>query len=119
MTVTGVDFVALQVRDLEAAAAFYEKRLGLKRAPSAPPHAVVFDTTPIPFAVREPLPGVELPESPGAGVALWFKADDAQRLHDELADGGVPIVSAPVDGPFGRTFSFAGPEGYVVTVHDQ
>jgi hypothetical protein len=30
----------------------------------------------------------------------------------------VPITSAPVDGPFGRTFSFADPEGYVVTVHD-
>jgi predicted enzyme related to lactoylglutathione lyase len=118
MTVTGVDFVALQVRDLEAAASFYEQRLGLKRAPAGPPHAVVFDTAPIPFAVREPLPGVRLPERPGAGVALWLKADDAQRLHDELAGAGVPIMSAPVDGPFGRTFSFADPEGYVVTVHD-
>ncbi len=118
MTVTGIDFVALQVRDLEAAAAFYEKRLGLKRAPG-PEHAVVFDTAPIAFAVREPLPGVELPERPGAGVALWFKSDDAQRLHDELAGAGVPIVAAPVDGPFGRTFSFADPEGYVVTVHGQ
>ena len=118
MTVTGIDFVALQVRDLEAAAAFYEKRLGLKRAPG-PAHAVVFDTAPIAFAVREPLPGVELPERPGTGVVLWFKSDDAQRLHDELAGAGVPIVAAPVDGPFGRTFSFADPEGYVVTVHDQ
>lgn len=118
MTVTGIDFVALQVRDLEGAAAFYEERLGLKHAPG-PPHAVVFDTAPIAFAVREPLPGVVLPESPGAGVALWFKADDAQRLHDELAGAGVPIVSAPVGGPFGRTFSFTDPEGYVVTVHDQ
>jgi predicted enzyme related to lactoylglutathione lyase len=62
---------------------------------------------------------VELPERPGAGVALWFKSDDAQRLHDELAGAGVPIVAAPVDGPFGRTFSFADPEGYVVTVHGQ
>ena len=32
-TVTGPDFVALQVRDLEASARFYEERLGLERAP--------------------------------------------------------------------------------------
>lgn len=118
MTVTGIDFVALQVRDLAKAAEFYEKRLGLKRDPAGPPHAIVFATQPIPFAVREPLPGVELPQRPGTGVALWLKADDAQRLHDELKAADVPIVAPPVDGPFGRTFSFADPEGYVITIHD-
>ena len=60
MAVTGLDFVALQVRDVEQSATFYEKQLGLTRAPFAPPGAVVFTTTPIPFAVREPLPGVDL-----------------------------------------------------------
>ncbi|AQZ60127.1 unnamed protein product [[Actinomadura] parvosata subsp. kistnae] len=119
MTVTGIDFVALQVRDVEQAAAFFETRLGLKRAPASPPGAVVFATEPIPFAVREPLPGVDLPERPGTGVALWLKAGDAQQLHDELQAAGVPIVGPPVDGPFGRTFSFAGPEGYVITIHDR
>lgn len=34
-SVTGPDVVALQVRD--AAAAFYETHLGLRRAPSSPP----------------------------------------------------------------------------------
>ncbi|UBU10854.1 VOC family protein [Nonomuraea gerenzanensis] len=119
MTVTGIDFVALQVRDLDQAAAFYETRLGLERSPVSPPHAIVFATEPIAFAVREPLPGVELPERPGTGVALWLKAGDAQRLHDELQAAGVPIVTPPVDGPFGRTFSFADPDGYVVTIHDR
>jgi catechol-2,3-dioxygenase len=33
VTVTGPDFIALQVRDLDSAAAFYEDRLGLRRAP--------------------------------------------------------------------------------------
>src|SRR5690606_40719149 len=44
MTVTGPDFLALQVRDLEASAAFYETHLGLTRAPASPPGAVVFQT---------------------------------------------------------------------------
>lgn len=122
MTVTGVDFIALQVRDLSAAAAFYETRLGLRRAPVSPPHAVVFATTPIAFALREPLPGVDLDAvtpHPGAGVALWLHATGAQALHDELAEAGVPIVTAPADGPFGRTFTFRDPDGYAVTVHDK
>ncbi|MFB4315509.1 VOC family protein [Actinomadura sp. 21ATH] len=118
MTVTGPDFVALQVRDLEAAAAFFEERVGLTRAPAAPPGAVVFATEPIPFAVREPLPGVDLGGGrPGLGVALWFATDDAQALHDRLAAAGVPIAVPPQDGPFGRAFTFLGPEGYAITAH--
>jgi predicted enzyme related to lactoylglutathione lyase len=53
----------------------------------------------------------------GWGVALWLKADDPQSLHDDLVDHGVPITAAPFDGPFGRTFSFADPDGYAVTIH--
>ncbi len=122
MTVTGPDFVALQVRDLNRAAEFYETRLGLRRSPTSPPGAVVFDTTPIAFAVREPLPGVDLDAArptPGIGVALWLHAQDAQRLHDALAEAGVPIPVSPFDSPFGRTFTFTDPDGYAITIHDQ
>jgi predicted enzyme related to lactoylglutathione lyase len=120
VTVTGPDFIGLQVRDLPAAAAFYETHLGLRRAPTSPPGAVVFDTTPIPFAVREPLPGVDLDtaQRPGLGVAVWLKTADAPALQDALAAAGVPIVKAVEKGPFGRHFAFADPEGYVITVHD-
>lgn len=119
VTVDGPDFIALQVRDVEAAAAFCEKHLGLRRAPASPPGAVVFATEPIPFAVREPLPGVDLDAAaqPGLGVALWFRTSDAQELHDQLAAAGVPIITAPKDSPFGRTFTFTGPEGYAITAH--
>ncbi len=117
-----VSFVSLQVRDLDAAAAFYESRLGLRRAPASPPGAVVFATGPVSFAVRTPLPGVDLDAvtpHPGAGVALWLAADDAQALHDTLAAAGVPIVAAPVDSPFGRTFTLSDPDGYAITIHTQ
>jgi predicted enzyme related to lactoylglutathione lyase len=121
MSVAGPDFIALQVRNLEDAARFYESRLGLQRAVVSPPGAVVFDTTPIPFAVREPMSGVDLdaPSArPGLGVALWLRADDAQALHDALEAAGIRILVAPFDSPFGRTFTFADPDGYAVTVHD-
>jgi predicted enzyme related to lactoylglutathione lyase len=38
---------------------------------------------------------------------------DVERQHLQL------IVSAPIDGPFGRTFTFADPDGYQVTLHDR
>lgn len=118
-TVTGPDFLALQVRDLERAAAFYEQQLGLQRAAHAPTGAVLFATEPISFAVREPGPGTDLSAGPrGMGVVLWLKADDPQALHDRLADNGVSILTPPFDGPFGRTFALEDLDGYAITVHD-
>lgn len=122
MTVTGPDFAALQVRDLERSADFDQTRLGLRRAPTSPPGAVVFATEPVPFAVREPQPGLDLETirpRPGAGVALWLYADNAQALHDELVTAGVPIAVGPAGGPFGRMSTFTDPDGYAITIHDQ
>lgn len=122
MTVTGPDFISLQVRDLARSADFYESRLGLRRAAVSPPHGVVFDTEPTAFAVREPQPALDMEAirpRPGAGVALWLHADDAQTLHDQLVKAGVAILAEPIDGPFGRTFTFADPDGYAVTIHDK
>lgn len=117
--VSGPSFIALQVRDLDRAANFYEQRLGLARAPQSPPDAIVFATEPIAFAVRKPVPGVDLSSGPaGLGVALWLASADAQGLHDHLVSEGVTIRAEPFDGPFGRTFTFEDLDGYLVTVHD-
>ena len=114
----GPGFISLQVHDIEASAAFYEKYLDLKRQPG-PPHAVVFDTKPAAFAVRDALPGVDLSVPLGVGVGIWLHATNAQEIHDTLVSDGITIVTAPVDGPFGRTFTFADPDGYAITLHDR
>ena len=121
MPVTGPDFVSLQTRDLSASQAFYERYLGLVRSPAGPPHAVLFTTTPVAFALRDLVPGTDLDavEQPGLGAALWLHATDVQQIHDALVADGHRIVSAPVDGPFGRTFTLADPDGYHVTLHDR
>jgi predicted enzyme related to lactoylglutathione lyase len=120
MTVTGPDFIALQVRDLDRAASFYESSLGLTRAAASPPGAVVFDTRPIAFAVRQPLPGLDLDAAPhpGVGVALWLHCDATQELHDALVAAETTIVSPPAPGPFGLMFTFEDPEGYLITIHE-
>ncbi|MFC7788116.1 VOC family protein [Microbacterium sp. MAHUQ-60] len=121
MPVTGPDFISLEVRDLDASQAFYEHYLGLVRAPAGPPHAVVFDTKPIAFAVRDIVPGTDLASTtrPGIGAAIWLHATDVQAIHDALAADGHAITAAPIDGPFGRTFTFADPDGYLITLHDR
>jgi predicted enzyme related to lactoylglutathione lyase len=115
--VLGPDFVALQVRDVEASARFYEEMLGLERMPGISPDAVVFATEPVPFAVRRPLVDLEAVDKLGWGVALWMRSDDAQTLHDAMKGAGVRITQQPFDGPFGRTFTFVDPDGYAVTLH--
>ena len=121
MPVTGPDFVSLQVRGLAASQAFYEQYLGLVRSPAGPPHAVVFATTPIAFALRDLEPGTDLDSAsrPGVGAAIWLHATGVQEIHDALVADGHPVVAAPIDGPFGRTFTFADPDGYHVTLHDR
>ncbi|AXT86506.1 glyoxalase [Aeromicrobium sp. A1-2] len=121
MPATGPDFISLQARDLAASQAFYEKYLGLVRSQAGPPHAVVFETKPITFALRDVVPGTDLASvaQPGIGAAIWFHATDVQDIHDALVADGHTIVSGPIDGPFGRTFTFADPDGYQVTLHDR
>ena len=121
MPVTGPDFISLQARDLDASQSFYETYLGLVRSPAGPPHAVVFETTPIAFALRDVVAGTDLDAAPqpGIGAAIWMHATDVQHIHDALVADGHTIVTTPFDGPFGRTFTFADPDGYHVTLHDR
>lgn len=120
MPATGPDFISLQALDLDASQAFYEKYLGLVRSQVGPPHAVVFETKPIAFALREVVAGTDIASvsQPGIGVAIWLHATEVQATHDALVADGHTIVASPIDGPFGRTFTFADPNGYHVTLHD-
>ena len=121
MPATGPDFISLQARDLAASQAFYERYLGLVRSPAGPPHAVVFDTKPIAFALRDLVPGTDLGSvaQPGLGAAIWLHATEVQAIHDALVAHGQTIFAAPIDGPFGRTFTLADPDGYHITLHDR
>ena len=118
MSLIGPDFVALQVRDPETSARFWEGRLGLVRAERSPPDAVLFDTRPVPFALRRPLVDLDASDLPGHGVALWFGAESVDTVHDEVVAHGLEVVRPLERGPFGRTFAFRDPDGYLITVHD-
>jgi len=113
----GPDFIGIQVENIEAARTFYTEVVGLTLAPRSPPGAFVFDTRPVPFAVRQPVVDLEATDKLGWGIALWFGCDDADALHAHLAEQGIQIEFSPKDGPFGRYFAFRDPFGYSITAH--
>ncbi|MBA4791687.1 MAG: VOC family protein [Rhizobiales bacterium] len=113
----GPDFIGIQVADLDAARAFYTEVVGLTAVPNGPAGAVVFDTKPIPFAVRAPVVDLDAVDMLGHGIAIWFGCDDADALHAHLSSRDVSIAFPPKDGPFGRYFAFQDPFGYTITAH--
>jgi catechol 2,3-dioxygenase-like lactoylglutathione lyase family enzyme len=115
--VSGLDFVALQVTDLERSRSFWSETVGLRVAPGAPPGAVVFATTPIPFAITTPKVGLKGSTRLGWGVALWMHTVDADALCARLNGRGVRILAELSDGNFGRQFTFADPDGYAIVAH--
>lgn len=111
----GPDFISLQVRDFAASRAFYTEMLGFSvDSRFDAPDFVLFDTTTIPFALSQAK--VNLPQ-PGLGVILWIDCDEVDELHARLEAAGTTIITPPFDGPFGRTFVFADPDGYRITVN--
>src|SRR3954465_13804563 len=122
MPATGPDFISLQARDLDASQAFYERYLGLVRSQAGPPHAVVFETRPIAFALRDVVPGTDLDSvtQPGIGAAIWLHATGVQDIHwapapgvggppGAAGGGGPPVVPGADRGPVGRAFPLRRP----------
>jgi catechol 2,3-dioxygenase-like lactoylglutathione lyase family enzyme len=119
---TGPAFVGLQVRDVKALADFYEKTLGFRRNPAVFPNGVAgFLTYPIPFGLIPLPPFVDRDRIPRPVEApgIWFKTADSQAVHNALVEAGVTILRAPLDGRFGRQFTFVDPDGYAITIYDR
>ncbi len=115
----GPDFISLQVRNLAASRTFYTEVLGLEvDARFDAPDFVLFDSNSIPFALSQTK--VNLDEAPqlGLGMTLWIDCDFVNELHVALEAKGITILTPPYDGPFGRTFVFADPDGYRLTINE-
>lgn len=115
----GPDFISLQVRNFSVSRAFYTEVLGLavdQRFDA--PDFVLFDTTTIPFALSEAKGNLDEVPQPGLGVTLWLDCDHIDELHATMEAAGATIITPPYDGPFGRTFVFADPDGYRITANE-
>jgi predicted enzyme related to lactoylglutathione lyase len=115
----GPDFISLQVSNFSASRTFYTELLGLmvdERFDT--PDVVVFDTNSIPFALSAAKVNLNEAPQPGWGMTLWIDCDQVNELHAKLQAAGVTIITPPFDGPFGRTFVFADPDGYRLTANE-
>jgi predicted enzyme related to lactoylglutathione lyase len=115
--ISGPDFITLLVSNLEASYKFYKEQIGLNESSEKRPNAYAFDTKPCGFAIRKS-PDSRKFKNSGQGIIIWLRALDATRLLNELNGRGVPIVDDLRKSPFGMTFSFKDPDGYIITVHD-
>jgi len=116
--IIGPSFLPLQVTDLERSKVFYTDVLELEIDPKGPPHAYVFKTEPIAFAIREPNMDLSLSTKLGWGITPWFRVKNVQELHDRLVPKGVKVLTEVQPGPFGDFFTFQDPDGYILTAHE-
>ena len=89
--ITRLGQIQLRASDVERAADFYEKVLGLKLLFKAPPGLAFFDCG----GVRLMLDRPQKPEFDHAGSILYFAVPDIQAAHATLKDKGVRFEDEP------------------------
>ena len=108
-------FISIAVSEIGRSAAFYERYLGAIRDTfDFGGGAVAFVGWPA-FALNAARP----PSPDTTTIQLWWRASDAAALYEQVVADGIPILQEPYDGPFGRTFAMADPDGYRVTVYEK
>ncbi len=113
-------FISISVSDVERSAAFYESYLGAIRDTfDFGPSSAVFVGWPTYALSSAGRPGPAGPSPETTSIQLWWRASDAQALYARAHADGVPILTEPFDGPFGRTFAMADPDGYRITVYER
>ena len=110
-------FISIAVTDVDRSAAFYERYLGgIRDTFDFGPQSAVFVGWPTYALSAVRRPGQPGPSPDATTIQVWWRASDAQALYERAQADGVAIVTVPFDGPFGRTFVMADPDGYRVTV---
>ena len=118
MTPSSVDYVILYVRNLDVSIAFYRDVVGLPFKFRQSTYAE-FATDGTKFALFEQSAVPDLIGRPvtegGPSGEVAFVLDDVDAEAERLSAAGVPILSPPVDRPWGhRTLYVLDPDEHVV-----
>lgn len=87
---TRIAQIAIVVRDLERAKAFYRDRLGLTHLFDAPPGMSFFQCGEVRLMLAPP----EGPDTSGISI-VYYEVEDIEAAHRTLAGEGVAFDSAP------------------------
>jgi methylmalonyl-CoA/ethylmalonyl-CoA epimerase len=89
--ITGLGQIAINAKDVERAAAFYQDKLGLKLLFKAPPALAFFDCG----GVRLMLDRAEKPEFDHPSSVLYFSVPDIHAAFGRLKESGVRFEDEP------------------------
>jgi methylmalonyl-CoA/ethylmalonyl-CoA epimerase len=89
--ITRLGQIAINAKEVDRAAAFYENQLGLKLLFKAPPGLAFFDCG----GVRLMLARAEKPELEHPSSVLYFAVPNIQAAYDKLKAGGVRFEDEP------------------------
>jgi predicted enzyme related to lactoylglutathione lyase len=116
---TELNFLNIQVRDLEKSKMFYAEVLGFKVEESPNPDAVVFKSNSgAIFVIRKPMVDLEAVTSLGWGVSPWFGVDDIDSYYKEVEFKAM-IIRELQETPFVKTFVVADHDGYLITIQQK
>ncbi len=118
--VTGVDFVSVATRDLNAAMDFYGNVLGLPRStvwqrPGQEPVGAEFETGTVTIAlIASERLGVEFQPNK---VPIALRVDDVEAARAELESRGVAFSGQTIDSGVCHQALFEDPDGNVLDLH--
>ena len=91
LELTRIGQIAINVRDLQRAVAFYRDTLGMRFLFQAPGGLAFFDCG----GVRLMLAVPEKPEFGHSASILYYKVDDINSAHETLTGRGVTFIDEP------------------------
>jgi len=111
-----VDFIAVPVRDLAQAEAFYGETLGLQKNPNSTETWVEFETENVTLALVQPEQfGLPFATLPFASVVL--RVPDVEAARKKLEDAGIEFAMETFDSGVCNGAAFTDPEGNGLMLH--
>ena len=89
---SAIEQIAVNVKDVDRAVAFYRDKLGMKHLFSAPPNLAFFDCDGIRLMLSLP----PKPEFDHASSIIYFRVDDIQQAYTTLTERGVQFEEKPI-----------------------
>jgi catechol 2,3-dioxygenase-like lactoylglutathione lyase family enzyme len=114
MRVRAIDFVVVNVADLDRSERFYRETLGL-RVPltESSERWRELDSPPVALALRLDA------ASPGVNAAVALAVEDVRAAVEELRAAGVPILLEPYDTEVCVTAMIRDPDGNLLLLHQR
>jgi predicted enzyme related to lactoylglutathione lyase len=112
-----VDFVAVPVRDLARADAFYGETLGLKRSPDSSERWVEFETGNLTLALLSPeAMGPDFEPQPNTGP-IALRVPNVEEARGKLQEAGVEFQGEVIDSGVCHIAGFSDPDGNSLILH--